>query len=74
MKRVKVIKGNTKAYRPVVLADFAEAKAKPDSMMPKITKKQIKAHAKSLGLAYDDAMVSFAKKVLNHWMKENIKR
>ncbi len=69
MKRAEVFKAGSMKTRPVVPEDFIEAEAKSVTM-EKISKKQIRTMAEELGLAYDEAQVSFAKKILAYWQKE----
>jgi len=65
VKHAKVVKAGSVKIEPLNSDVFIEAKVKSDSMK-KMTKKQIREIASSLGLAHDETMVTFTKKICNH--------
>ena len=74
MKKVKVVKNSKVEVRPFILENFIQSKEMPATMdttsMKKVSKKQLKNIADSLGLSYDDTQISFSKKVLNEYLKQ----
>jgi hypothetical protein len=74
LKKVKVVKNSKVEVRPFILQNFIQSKEMPATMdtisMKKVSKKQLKNIADSLGLSYDDAQISFSKKVLNEYLKQ----
>ena len=67
MKKVEVVKADEVEVKPFILDDFTQPKVQ-HSMMNKITKKELKKLADDLGLAYDDAKIVFAKKLLSAYL------
>lgn len=67
MKRVEVVKVNEVEVEPFILDDFTQHKV-AHSVMKKVTKKELKNLADDLGLAYDDAQIVFAKKLLSAYL------
>lgn len=67
MKKVEVVKANEVEVKPFTLDDFIQHKVE-HSMMKKVTKKELKHLADDLGLAYDDAQIVFAKKLLSAYL------
>jgi len=74
LKKVKVVKKSKVEVRPFILENFIQSKEMPATMdttsMKKVSKKQLKNIADSLGLSYDDTQISFSKKVLNEYLKQ----
>ena len=68
MKKVEIVKANEVEVKPFILDDFIQSEAEP-TMMKKITKKELKNLADDLGLAYDDAQIVFAKKLLSAYIR-----
>ena len=71
MKNVIVVKENEVNIKPFVLDDFTVDKAKTVSMK-KITKKELKILAKELGLDYHNESLTFARKLLNAYIKRKV--
>jgi hypothetical protein len=67
LKKVEVVKASEVEVKPFMLDDFMQDEVK-QSMLKKITKKELKSLADDLGLAYDDAQIVFAKKLLNAYV------
>ncbi len=67
MKKVEVVKADEVEVKPFILNDFTQNEASSVSMK-KITKKELKDLAASLGLVYDDAQIVFAKKLLSAYL------
>lgn len=53
--------------KPFVLDDFIQENVN-HNMIKKVTKKELKHLADELNLAYDDAQIIFAKKLLNAYV------
>lgn len=69
MKRVEVVKQGEVEVKPFVLQDFTANDTETTVFEP-VSKKELKLLAKELGLAYDDAAVAFAKKLINAYIKK----
>ncbi len=69
MKRVEVVKASEVEVTPFVLQDFTENDTEVAVSEP-VSKKELKLLANELGLAYDDATVAFAKKLINAYIKK----
>jgi hypothetical protein len=67
LKKVEVIKANKVEVKPFILDDFIQDKVQ-QSMMDKVTKKELKKLANELGLVYDDAQIAFTKTLLNAYI------
>jgi hypothetical protein len=67
LKKVEVVKASEVEVKPFMLDDFMQDEVK-QIMLKKITKKELKSLADDLGLAYDDAQIVFAKKLLNAYV------
>ena len=67
MKRIEVVNVNDIEVKPFILNDFTQNEVLRVSMK-KITKKELKDLAVSLGLVYDDAQIIFAKKLLSAYL------
>jgi len=63
-----VLKADEVEVKPFVLDDFIPHQP-VYANMKKITKKELKNLAEVLDLAYDDAQIVFAKKLLNAYME-----
>lgn len=64
MKKVQIVKADEVEMKPFVLDEFIKENGS-QSMTKKVTKKELKHLADELGLAYDDAQIIFARKLLN---------
>jgi len=53
--------------QPFTLADFTQDKETHGSMS-KVTKKELKTLAESLGLAFNESDIAFSKKLLNAYL------
>ncbi|MEA3433927.1 MAG: hypothetical protein U9R13_05045 [Campylobacterota bacterium] len=69
MKRVEVVKQGEVEVKSFVLQDFTANDTETTVSEP-VSKKELKLLAKELGLAYDDATVAFAKKLINAYIKK----
>jgi len=67
LKKVAVLKAGEVEVKPFILDDFISHKSAYSSMN-KVTKKELRNLAEDLGLAYDDAQIVFAKKLLNAYL------
>ena len=67
MKKIEVVKANEVVVKPFVLDDLIQEDLR-DDVTKKVTKKELKHLADDLGLAYDDAQIVFAKKLLNAYV------
>ena len=67
MKKVEVVSVNEIEVKPFILNDFTQNEVSP-ATMKKMTKKELKDLAGSLGLIYDDAQIVFAKKLFNAYL------
>ena len=68
MKRVTVVKTNEVEIKPFFVEDFTQAK-KIHSSMKKVTKKELKDLAESLGMKYTDEQIGFTKKLITAYHK-----
>ena len=67
MKKIEVVKANEVLVKPFILDDLIQEDLR-DDVTKKVTKKELKHLADDLGLAYDDAQIVFAKKLLNAYV------
>ena len=67
MKKVEVVKADEVEVKPFILDDFIQHEVQ-QSMMNKVTKKELKNLADKLGLVYDDAQIVFTKKLLSAYL------
>ena len=67
MKRIEVVNINEIEAKPFVLNDFTPNEASPVAVK-KMTKKELKEMAESLGLVYDDTHIVFTKKLFNAYL------
>ena len=58
-----VVKADEVEVKPFLLKDFTQAK-ETQSSMKKVTKKELKNLAESLGMKYTDEQIGFAKKLI----------
>lgn len=74
MKKVVVVKNFQVEVRPFILQNFIQYKEMHDTMknvvIKKVSKKELKNVADSLGISYDDTQISFCKKLLNEYLKQ----
>lgn len=63
MKRVRVVKADEVEIRPFHVKDFIQNKETYASMN-KVTKKELKNLAESLGMPYTDEQIGFTKKLI----------
>lgn len=59
--------------KPFLLEDFTQDK-EIHSSMKKVTKKELKNLAESLGMTYTDEEIGFAKKLITAYLKHNIEK
>ena len=64
MKKVEVVKAGEVEVKPFMIDEFIQDEVK-HSMIKKVTKKELKRLADDLGLSYDEAQITFAKKLLS---------
>lgn len=67
MKKVEIVASSEVKVQPFILDDFLKQK-NVHCTPKKITKKELKQVAKSVGLDYNDAEILFAKKLLNAYL------
>ena len=70
MKRVEVVKASEVEVTPFVLQDFTANVSENIASEP-VSKKELKSLAKELGLAYDDATITFTKRLINAYIKRD---
>ncbi len=69
MKKVSVVKSSEVKVKVFKLSDFTQSK-ETSATIEKITKKELKQIADSLGLNYDDMQIQFTKKILTAYMEK----
>jgi len=67
VKKIEVVSVNEIEVKPFVLNDFIHNEASLVTEK-KMTKKELKELAESLGLVYDDTHIVFAKKLFNAYL------
>jgi len=67
LKKVELVQADEVEVKPFILNDFTQNEASCVSIK-KITKKELKDLAGTLGLVYDDAQIVFAKKLLSAYL------
>jgi len=67
LKRIEIVGASEVKVKPFIVGDFVKPKA-VHRMQNKITKKELKHLADSVGLAYGEAELVFAKKLLNAYL------
>jgi len=78
LKKVEVVKRSQVEVRPFNLQNFIQPKEMPATIKYKsmkqvsksVSKKELKNIADALGLPYEDAQISFSKKLLNEYLKQ----
>ena len=68
MRKIEVVKAGEVEVKPFIVDDFIPDKAAYSSIH-KVTKKELRNLAEDLGLAYDDAQLVFAKKMMNAYIE-----
>ena len=68
MRKIEVVKAGEVEVKPFIVDDFIPDKAAYSSIH-KVTKKELRNLAEDLGLAYDDAQIVFAKKMMNAYIE-----
>ena len=71
MRNVTVVKSEDVEVKPFNLRDFGEKKDRVDTLKV-IGKRELKELAKDLNLKYDDKNITFAKKLLNAYIKSSV--
>jgi len=71
LKKVEVVRAEEVEVKLFDPAAFTLVHSKKSSMKT-VTKKEIRGIAEELGLSYDEVQLSFAKKVVNAYMKKEI--
>ncbi len=78
MKKIEVVKASQVELKAFCLEDFIQSKEMPATIkrknIEKVSKKMLKELADSLELSYDDADISFAKKLFNAYLKQMSER
>ncbi len=69
MRKAEVVKSREVEVRPLDLKVFAVEYTEEETARS-ISKKEIRELADALGLTYDDAQTTFAKKIMNAYMKK----
>ena len=69
MKKVSVIKNTEVEVKAFHLDDFTQKNEK-DTLITKVTKKELKNIAETLGLDYKEADIIFSKKLLNAYLEK----
>jgi len=67
LKRIEIVGASEVKVKPFIVGDFVKSKA-ANRIQNKITKKELKHLADSIGLIYDEAELVFAKKLLNAYL------
>lgn len=67
MKKIQIVKADEVEVKPLVVDDFIQDEIK-QSMMKKVSKKELKHMADELGLVYDNAQIIFAKKLISAYV------
>jgi len=67
LKKVEIVKANEVEVKPFILNHFTQHKVE-QSMMNKVTKKELRNLADDLGLVYDEAQIVFTKKLLSAYL------
>ncbi len=67
MKKIEIVKANEVEVKPFLLEDFTQHKVK-QSMIKRVSKKELKHLADDLGLTCDDAQIVLTKKLFNAYL------
>ena len=73
MRRAKVVHSDQVKVEPFVWERYVCDRAQhhtPKAKESEVSKKKLKALADEMGLAYDETMLRFSKKLISHFMKE----
>ena len=72
MRRVEVVKAHEVEVKPLdpraFTMEFSQRKT-----LKTVTKKEIREMADTLGISYDETQITFAKKLMNAYIKKEIK-
>ena len=69
MKRVEVVRAKEVEVKPLDLRRYTLEHIKSKTLKS-VAKKELKEMAEAMGLAYDDDKISFAKKLMNAYIKK----
>jgi hypothetical protein len=69
LKKVEVLKANEVNVKAFILRDFIQKK-EPISAMRTVSKKEIKALAKEIGIEHTDEEIRFAKKIITAYLAQ----
>ena len=72
MRKIEVVCGEEVETKPLDLREFTVQYVE-NGMWKRVNKKELREIAERLGLSYDDAQITFAKKLMNAYMKKEIK-
>jgi len=72
LRKVEVVKAEEVDVEPLEVQHFVVEK-REGRILRTVSKKELKKIAESLGLVYNDAQINFAKKLMNAYMKKEIK-
>jgi len=70
MIKVEVVKVNEIEIKPFEITDFVQ-KYSVSEDMTRVSKKELKALAKDLGLDYNGTNIDFSKRLMNEYIKRN---
>jgi len=73
LRKVEVVRAEEVEVKPLDLKRFTMRYAESSQRVKTVSKKELKEIAESLGMAYDDARINFAKKLMNAYMKKEMK-
>lgn len=69
---MEVVSANEVEVKPLDLRQFIVDDVQ-NRTVKSVSKREIREMAEALGLSYDDSKISFAKKLMNAYMKKEIK-
>ena len=72
MRKIEVVRAEEVEVKALDLHRFT-VRHRLEKISRRVSKKELKKIAEDLGLAYDDARISFAKKLMNAYMEKEIK-
>jgi len=72
LKKVLIVKSTEVEVKPFEIQDFAHD-IQMRSRMKKITKKELKHLADTLGLSYDEKCIGLSKKLLNAYIENKVR-
>lgn len=70
MIKVEVVKVNEIEIKPFEITDFVQ-KYSVSEDMTRVSKKELRALAKDLGLDYNGTNIDFSKRLMNEYIKRN---